>query len=371
LPDEPIWDLEPHTAAKHELLRRYLGAWFPIMASSGYRGRLLFLDGFAGPGIYKGGQPGSPLIALKTLLEHEQFSKWSHTEFVFAFVEPDPDRYNSLVAQIAGYEETFTNGFPGNVRIHTEQAKFEDVAGEILDSLGKKKLAPTFAFVDPFGFSGAPMELIAQLLSFESCEVFFNFIAEPVTRFLDHPNTKIERHFGELFGSDEFRNGNTLSGEERLAFLHDLYAKQLRETAQFTYVKSFRMIDDRGKTPCWLFYGTRRLKGLEKMKDAMWAVDPGGGIQFSDRLAGQDVLFSRANLDVSTLRAALLDQFSGMEVDIDQIERYVLTETPYGANHYKRRVLGPLEQEKQIEVVSAPDGRKKNSFPKGTVVKFK
>jgi len=24
--------LEPHTAAKHALLRKYMGAWFPIMA---------------------------------------------------------------------------------------------------------------------------------------------------------------------------------------------------------------------------------------------------------------------------------------------------------------------------------------------------
>jgi len=34
-PREPIWPLEPHTKAKHELLRHYLGAWFPILSSSG------------------------------------------------------------------------------------------------------------------------------------------------------------------------------------------------------------------------------------------------------------------------------------------------------------------------------------------------
>src|SRR5690554_564418 len=35
MPDEPIWPIEEHTKAKHELLRRYLGAWFPILASRG------------------------------------------------------------------------------------------------------------------------------------------------------------------------------------------------------------------------------------------------------------------------------------------------------------------------------------------------
>jgi hypothetical protein len=45
------WPLDPHTLAKHEILRRYLYAWFPIMSC--YNGRLVFLDGFAGPGAYE------------------------------------------------------------------------------------------------------------------------------------------------------------------------------------------------------------------------------------------------------------------------------------------------------------------------------
>ena len=47
---DTIWPLEPHTAAKHEILRRHLGAWFPIMCS--WNRRLVFVDGFAGPGQY-------------------------------------------------------------------------------------------------------------------------------------------------------------------------------------------------------------------------------------------------------------------------------------------------------------------------------
>ncbi len=65
------WKLEPHTAAKHEILRQYLNAWFPILGSQ--HERVVFLDGFAGPGIYEDGEPGSPIIALRTLLEHAFF----------------------------------------------------------------------------------------------------------------------------------------------------------------------------------------------------------------------------------------------------------------------------------------------------------
>jgi hypothetical protein len=30
-PNETLWEIEPHTKAKHEILQRYLGAWFPIL----------------------------------------------------------------------------------------------------------------------------------------------------------------------------------------------------------------------------------------------------------------------------------------------------------------------------------------------------
>ena len=59
-PKTTRWPLEPHTKAKHLILRLYLDAWLPIMAT--YNGRIVFLDGFAGPGRYTGGEDGSLLV---------------------------------------------------------------------------------------------------------------------------------------------------------------------------------------------------------------------------------------------------------------------------------------------------------------------
>ena len=36
---ETVWHLEPHTAKKHEILRRYFQAWLPILGQT--NGRLL------------------------------------------------------------------------------------------------------------------------------------------------------------------------------------------------------------------------------------------------------------------------------------------------------------------------------------------
>jgi hypothetical protein len=60
MPDKlpTIWQAEPHTFAKHKILETYLIARAPILSSllrkiRSRKGYLLFVDGFAGPGIYK------------------------------------------------------------------------------------------------------------------------------------------------------------------------------------------------------------------------------------------------------------------------------------------------------------------------------
>ena len=365
-PREAIWSLEPHTKAKHELLRHYLGAWFPILSSSG-RQRIVFLDGFAGPGIYKGGEPGSPIIALDVLLGHPHFARWG-TEFVFLFLEPHTQRYASLLEQLELRRQR-QGGWPANVRIHTSDTTFEAWAESILATLDQQRrsLAPTFAFVDPFGFSEARLDHLCRLLAFDTCEVLFTFMFDHVNRLITEE--KVSDHLNGLFGTDAYREAAGLTGEQRKTFLHDLYQRQLQARCGFTYVKSFEMMGYNGHTGYYLVHGTRNLVGLSRMKDAMWKVDPGGGLRFSDRLAGQDVLFRDDNVDVGPLRTALLRHFASKVTTVADINRFVLVDTPYRESHWKTKVMVPLEQEGRVEVVTSPRKRA-YSFPTGTVVRF-
>ena len=67
-PRTTTWPLEQHTRGKHMVLKNYMGAWLPILTS--WNGRVLFIDAFAGPGEYSNGEPGSPVIALRALIDH-------------------------------------------------------------------------------------------------------------------------------------------------------------------------------------------------------------------------------------------------------------------------------------------------------------
>ncbi|MFB6367865.1 three-Cys-motif partner protein TcmP, partial [Paenibacillus elgii] len=94
------WEMKAHTRAKHVVLENYLKAWFPIMAFSNER--ILYIDGFAGPGIYSTGEDGSPIKALKIANEifQDHFSKLQKKDFVFVFIEQDEDSFESLSYEI-------------------------------------------------------------------------------------------------------------------------------------------------------------------------------------------------------------------------------------------------------------------------------
>lgn len=63
------WKIEQHTLVKHAILKAYLDAWFPILGGTYLK--LVYVDGFAGPGLYEEGQIGSPVIAIETALRHK------------------------------------------------------------------------------------------------------------------------------------------------------------------------------------------------------------------------------------------------------------------------------------------------------------
>src|SRR5579864_4268748 len=96
-PKTTVWDLDEHTRGKHVVLRRYLEAWLPILGSR--HDRIIFIDGFAGPGEYSKGEPGSPLIALEAFVSHPAAAHMA--EVRFAFIETDPERAKHLEGVIA------------------------------------------------------------------------------------------------------------------------------------------------------------------------------------------------------------------------------------------------------------------------------
>ena len=104
-------------------------------------------EGFAGPGRYADGETGSPLIMLDAFLAHRSRHQID-AELVYFFIEGRRDRVDYLEAEIARLD------LPDQVKVQVIHGRYEDTFGELIDGITEagKRLAPTFAFVDPFGY---------------------------------------------------------------------------------------------------------------------------------------------------------------------------------------------------------------------------
>lgn len=354
------WRLAPHTGAKLAILGAYLRAWFPILGRGGFP-RVLYIDGFAGPGRYAGGEDGSPIVALKALGSQENLDD---TAFEFHFVERKRRAVMALKANIA--ELRSNGGIAANAQVFVhenqtfEQAYREKIKPRLLQSLR----APAFALVDPFGWTGLPMAIMSELMSRPSTEVLVNFMFEEINRFLGHYQQG--GNFDDLFATNAWRQAGSLSGVERKAYVHNLYRDQLIKAAGARYVRTFEMLNDRGASDYFLYFATKNFLGLSKMKEAMWKVDPGGGNRFSDMTNLDQFVLLQPEPDLHVLQRQLLQRFSASIVSVNEIERFVVEETAFHAGHFKKVLLN-MESSGKLVVVDPVAQRRRGTFRDGAM----
>lgn len=349
------WDIEPHTEAKLAILSAYLRAWFPILSLGGFQ-RVIYIDGFAGPGRYKGGQDGSPILALKALAAQRL---QLNSDFEFHFVERDLNRAITLKANIETLRTA--GGLPSRTEIHIHDGVSFEEAYEVTirSRLATQHGAPAFALIDPFGWTGIPMQIVGELINRPTTEVLVNFMFEEINRFLAHPDQP--QNFDQLFGGGDWRKACDLTGLPRKRFIHDYYRDRLHAVGGARFVRSFEMRNVRGLVDYFLFFATKSSKGLAKMKEAMWKVDPEGGLAFSDATnPNQTTLFAKEP-DRALLRRLIAERFKASRTAVNEVERFVIEETPFLASHYKK-VLKDLEAEGGLTVPYPPPGRKQGTF---------
>ncbi|MEW6504419.1 MAG: three-Cys-motif partner protein TcmP [Chloroflexota bacterium] len=359
-PRTTLWKIEPHTKAKHEILGRYLGAWFGILGQK--IPRIVYIDGFCGPGKYEGGENGSPIIALQKAKPHAE--NYPDTQFVFIFIDERSDRIDNLKELIN------QENYPTNMLIFPLAGEFESQISQLLSHIKSKgtSLAPTFAFIDPFGFSGVPFDLVEKLLKNPKTEILINIMADSINRFAEHPDPNIQNHIVRLFGTpkilDVLKNSTN-----RFQALRCLYQEQLESVARF--VRFFEMRDENSRIIYYLFFASNHPLGHQKIKEAFWKVDQQNGCRFSDSTNPDQLVLFENNPSVE-VEKLLQQYYKGQTVTRDQIFRFINDKTSFIEAHAKQ-ALKQLEQSQKIEVKSQKTNgstRKKGTFPLGTIITF-
>jgi three-Cys-motif partner protein len=363
-PNEPVWPADPHTLAKHEILRRYFSRWLPMLAK--YHARIVYVDGFAGPGRYQGGEPGSPILILQRVLDYLKQGTLRANQLTAIFAEADKKRYKHLKAEIAtlAQAEPLLRG----ISLHTFEGEYSTIMDQIWSVLeqSKTRLAPTFVFIDPFGISGMPYDHLMQLFSHSRTECLITVMYEEINRFKNRP--EFEKHLNIFFGDTAWQNMRSIaSSQERKQFFIE-YARARLVAAGAKYVLVFEMRNAQGALDYMLFFATQRIEGVKVMKEAMWAVDKAGGFTFSDYTYAAGPMLIKPLVDYRQLQKQIVERFELRTVDIKEVDEYVLSQTSYLS--YRREGLKPLEGSKLRAI--PPEGKKHRlgAYPPGTRIEF-
>jgi hypothetical protein len=112
----------------------------------------------------------------------------------------------------------------------------------------------------------------------------------------------------------------------------------------FRFVVSFEMLDQHGHD-LHLVFGTAHRAGLEKMKNAMWAVDPIGGLRFRDPSdPEQGLLDFTIDPDLRPLTRSLFAVLGRGPRTLAELKDHALVETVYRPPHARMAVQKLLQQ---------------------------
>jgi three-Cys-motif partner protein len=306
-PNPAHWeDYGPFQSVKHDLIRCYLNGWYPKLSWSG---RVLYVDTHAGRGVFETGDPGSPVVALTTLLNHKYLPKLlADSEYNFLFIERDPANLALLNLEIERLKP-----FPPRVDVDTSEgdafAKLSGILGDL--QRANQRMAPAFMFVDPYGFK-IPARLLADLMKAGRVELFVNIMwreLDMLVRQAPPLNSPHAQTLDEIFGSGDWRD--EIVGRTPDVRLDQAVRLLARAIGARWWTSAVRMSTGGSTTRYALLHLSNSDHGRDLMKSCSWSIFPAGEflVRKSDN-PDQQVLFE-PEPNLAPLRAWVIAQLRG------------------------------------------------------------
>lgn len=370
---EPVtWKLDEHTKAKHELLRAFFNKWVSIhsewFAQRG-GGLVRIYDGFAGPGVYVDGEPGSPLILMRSLCTNPRLrERWALVDYELHYVEKHPGRAAMLRAKLEELKMEMRAG-PG----WSKRVSWSVTCGNYEEHVPQPVVgrdSALFLFLDPFGYSYSPMTLTRDLVQQPKSDTLIFLPLSFVNRFAGRSGQ--ERALDRFFGAPAWRD--VPDGPGRPAALLELFQQQLR-AAGLEWVLPFRLKPD-SRNEYWIVGGSSHLRGFATIKEAYWTVDKVNGQGYAAPRAappGQEAFAFEDAASLGPNTAPLLEllrkRFGGQSFTVE--EAIELTErSRFLETHLKRMTLARAESDGTLEV-QRPTGARQFKEGKGITLRFK
>jgi len=356
-----------HSLIKSRIVSKYFNAWANVMLSVVKRKppgdqHLAYADLFAGPGIYGDQNKSTPLMVLDTVLNNPDLCSRIH----ILFNDKNKENIEKLKITIDSIPNINKLEYPITYWC-------EEVGDEVAKKFERKKMVPTFFFVDPWGYKGLSLNLISSIIKDWGCDcvLFFNYnrISIGIT------NDMVKRNLVSIFGEKQYHSVReayeyTTSPEEREIIVVEALCEALRNNGT-RYVLPFRFKKDNGnRTSHHLIFISKHFLGYDIMKEIMAkeSSESAEGVakfEYNPRnhYSKQGSLLDMLTRPLEDLRNMLLKEYAGKTIDFMHLYETHSVDKPYIRKNYKE-VLRKLYDDGLINAEKPKDHKppKKGSF---------
>ncbi len=351
----------PQSRIKAEIVSQYFDSWANVMLNVCKRSgkdRIAYVDLFAGRGLYKDGSPSTPLLVLQKAIAKPEL----RTMLMTLFNDRDARVCAQLKTNIAKLQGIETLK-------HAPSVLNETVGDAIVQQFQRMTLIPTLLFVDPWGYKGLSLDLLASVLKDFGCDCIFFFNYRRVNMHLvnEAQREPIEGLFGRAPADRLRRDVRSLNPKEREQRIIGEVKQAIRGKGA-PYMVSLSFKDSSGKRSShYVVLVSKHALAYDIMKEIMakkatdWD-DETASFSYSERDTAEPLLFDTSrwldDLAESSLAEELLNHLAGQRMTVGDVYKQHNIDRPYLERHYKK-VLRALEAAGGVRVEASAGKRRR------------
>ncbi len=346
--------LDPDSEAKATLIRRYVSIYLNILERAPGTTEVHVIDLFCGEGVYADGKKGTAVQLAEAVVDHHYSNDRSANRIRLLLNDigmSEIELGREKIERVRDHCTSLSNRLPERINIEYSKEDAVQVARREQDTHKGRADLKRLYIIDPGGYSQFPIREVIRLMQSNGTEVFLFLTNPQMYQFAQ--STTIPPILKVIFshvwpeGMPEFESEEAfieglIQGID-LAMGLDVYTTpvELRKTARDTYL---------------LLHFTKSLRGLEKMVDEVWRLDPGRGKGFRPDLA-QGELFTATHsfADILWNHIPAVGRIANKSIAV-----FTLTKM-YRLTH-ATQVLKALKRDDRISAVRADDGKEARGF---------
>lgn len=171
-----------HSRAKVEFYEKYLERYLPIMSLTKYVSTINIYDVFCGRGVYENGGEGSPVRALKAIVDAKKKYP-SNTTFILRLNDYDQNNIDSVKQYIAQKVPDYRQYCDVKFASVDAESLLDNIANWLTKTRNDER---NLLFIDPYGYKTIHKDTIEKLMRNGKTEIILFLPVSFMHRFKDY-----------------------------------------------------------------------------------------------------------------------------------------------------------------------------------------